>query len=68
MMVDMPAEIKEMFNDYHINLIQAGDQKTYNFNNDDVKALFVLYTASTIKILSIWHKNMPTNHYLLTLL
>ena len=40
MMVDMPAEIKEMFNDYHINLIQAGDQKTYNFNNDDVKALF----------------------------
>lgn len=37
MMVDMPAEIKEMFNDYHINLIQAGDQKTYNFNNDDVR-------------------------------
>ncbi|HBD65817.1 MAG TPA: hypothetical protein DC028_02155 [Eubacterium sp.] len=40
MMVDMPAEIKEMFNDYNINLIQAADQKTYNFNNDDVKALF----------------------------
>lgn len=45
MMVDMPAEIKEMFNDYHINLIQAGDQKTYNFNNDDVKALFdIIYS------------------------
>lgn len=40
MMVDMQAEIKEMFNDYNINLIQAADQKTYNFNNDDVKALF----------------------------
>lgn len=40
MMVDMPDEVKEMFNDYRINLVQIGDTADYDFNNDEVKALF----------------------------
>ena len=40
MMVDMPDEVKEMFNDYCINLVQIGDTADYDFSNDEVKALF----------------------------
>ena len=40
MMVDMPDEVKEMFNDYRINLVQIGNTADYDFNNDEVKALF----------------------------
>ncbi len=40
MMVNMSDEIKKMFNDYRINLVQISDAKDYNFNNDEVKALF----------------------------
>lgn len=40
MMVDMPDEVRDMFNDYRINLVQIGDTADYDFNNDEVKALF----------------------------
>ena len=40
MMYDMPDDIRNIFSDYRLNLVQILDSNQYKFYNDDVKAVF----------------------------
>lgn len=42
MMVEMPEEIRKIFSDYKMNLVQVQDSGQYIFHNEDVRLVFEL--------------------------
>ena len=62
MMVDMPENIRKMFNDYHINLVQVSDSQKYNFTNKDVKAMFDIMHSIYEKNFEYIAKNYADNY------
>ena len=42
MMVEMPEEIRKIFSDYKMNLVQVQDSGQYVFHNEDVRLVFEL--------------------------
>lgn len=40
MMIELPAEVKDVFSDYRMNLLQVGKSDKYTFENKDVQTVF----------------------------
>ncbi len=45
MMIEMPQEIKDIFIDYRMNLLQVRDSSQYIFQNGDVQTVFEISRA-----------------------
>ena len=71
MMTDIPEELRPLFSDYKINLVQILDSGRYQFYNEDVKSVFditqKIYTKN-LQGLSEEYTNKPIDSEIINLI
>ena len=71
MMTDIPEELRPLFSDYKINLVQILDSGRYQFYNEDVKSVFditqKIYTKN-LQGLSEEYTNKPIDNEIINLI